>query len=207
MSNLSEIKQRLDRLKQLGKTVQEQLKALKGPEGEALKKKAKKEGTRIGVGVGLSIFGLIFAAVASVYITGVVILLVNIALDRLWLSALIVVGGFMIIGGVIIAIGAAMARSSAKRLSRSKDDITKQMKQAGEQMKTEAEELVKLARSEAEIRQKQVADIAKKAAPAVGVAFLACRLLKRAMKARRENRAILKVIELYEEARAREESS
>jgi hypothetical protein len=178
--------------------MREKLMGLKGPEGEELKKRAKKEGTRLGVGVGLSLFGLMVATLALLYSLAVVILLVNIALDRLWLSALIVVGGFIIIGGGIVAVGAAMANASAKKLSKSTAELKKQVKEASDEMKTEVEEL-----------RKQVAASAKKAAPVAGPAvagsYLVYRLLKRSVKSRREKRKILRVIEMYEDARTEEE--
>jgi len=200
VSNLQEIKQHLDRLTQLGKSMPERVLGLKGPEGEAMKKKAKEEGIRLGIGAGISFFGLIIAAVALIYSLAVIILLVNIALDRLWLSALIVVGGFLIIGGVIVAVGAGMARASVKKLSSTTEDLKKQIKQTAEEMKTEVEGLQK--------QMAEMAESAKKAAPVVGPvaigSYLGYRLLKWAIKSRREKRRILRVIESYEEARARE---
>jgi len=204
MSNLPEIKQRLDRLTLLSGRIKEQLSSLSGPTGDELKKKAKKEGTRIGVGVGVSLFGLMIAAVASLYVLGVIILLVNIALDRLWLSSLIVVGGFLLLGGVVIAIGAGVIHSSAKELSRSTEDMTGEIKKAGEEMKAEIEELQKVARRESEERQKQLTELAnaaKKYSPVIIGALALVRVVRRAMKARKEKRRILKVIKLYDEAR------
>jgi len=200
VSNLDEIKKHVDRLTQLGKSMPARVLGLKGPEGEAMKKKAKEEGTRLGIGVGISLFGLIVASVAVIYSLAVIILLVNIALDRLWLSALIVVGGFLIIGGGIVAGGVAMASAGAKGLSKTTEDIKKQVKDTSDEMKTEVEGL-----------QKQMAVLAgsaKKAAPVYGpvavVSYLGYRLLKRAVRSRREKRRILRVIESYEEAGAEE---
>ena len=200
MNNLQEIKQHLDRLTQLGKSMPERLLGLKGPEGEAMKKKAKEEGIRLGIGAGISFVGLIIAAVALIYCLAVIILLVNIALDRLWLSALIVVGGFLIIGGVLVAVGVGMARASVKKLSSTTEDLKKQIKQTAEEMKTEVEGLQK--------QMAETAGSAKKAAPVVGPvaigSYIGYRLLKWAVKSRGEKRALLRVIESYEEARTRE---
>jgi hypothetical protein len=197
VGNLEEIKKHLDRLTQLGKSMPERALGMKGPEGEERKKKAKEEGTRLGIGVGISFFGLIMAAVALVYSLAAIILLVNIALDKLWLSALIVVGGFLIIGGVLVAVGAGMARASVKKLSSTTKDLKTQIKQTAEEMKTEVEGLKK--------QMAELAGSAKKSAPVAGPvaigSYLAYRLLKRAMKSRREKRRILRVIESYEEAR------
>ncbi len=185
MSNLTEIKQSLGRLAQLRSKIREQFARFSGPEGEEMKKKAKKEGTRMGIGAGISFFGLIVAAVSSVYLLAVIILLVNIALDKLWLSALIVVGGFLLIGVGIIAVGVTIVRTSAKELSETKSDVRKQIKQAGEEMKAEVGELQK---------------IAKIAWPAVVGAYIGYRIIKRKIKSHREKRLILKVIKLEKEA-------
>ena len=210
MNNIAEIKKRLDRLAQLGKKMREQLTGLSGPDRERLKKKVKREGTRVGIGAGVSFFGLAVAAVASVYILAVIILLVNIALDRLWLSALIVVGGSILIGGAIIAIGVGMARRAAKELSRTTQDTTTEMKQIGEEIKTEVLELQKAARKEAEDRKPQIVELvgkAKKAAPVVVAACLIMWGIKRARNSRKQTQAVLRVIELYEEARTQGERS
>ena len=208
MSNIPEIKQRLDRLTQLGNKMREQFARFSGPEGEEMKQKARKEGTRLGIGAGISFFGLMIAAVASVYVLAVVILLVNIAVDKLWLSSLIVVGGFLLIGGTIIAIGAGMAHSSAKELSKSMGDITEQMKQTGKDIKTEVEDLRELAKAEAEEQQRQMKQLiekAKSAAPVAAGVYLGFKFVKRRIRSRKEKRRILRVIELYEEKRTREQ--
>lgn len=202
MSNLTEIRRRLDRLTQLSNSIREQFARLSGPEGQEMKKKAKEEGTKIGIGAGISFFGLMVAAVACVYINAVIILLVNIALDKLWLSALIVVGGFLIIGGVIIAIGAGMISSSSKELSKMTSDVTENIKKASEEMKVEVEELQKVAKQEAEERQKQMAEMmeaAKTVVPVVIGAYIGYRIVKKVVRSRREKKMILKEIKLMED--------
>jgi ABC-type multidrug transport system fused ATPase/permease subunit len=199
VSNLTEIRQRLERLSQLSNRIREQFAKLSGPEGQELKKQAKEEGTRIGIGAGISFFGLLVAAVASVYILAVVILLVNIALDKLWLSALIVVGGFLVIGAIIIAIGAGMISSSSKKLSKMTGEITKEVKQASEEMKVEVEELQKITKQEAEERQKQMMEAAKTVVPVVIGAYIGYRIVKKVVRSRRERKLILKEIKMMED--------
>ena len=201
MSNLTEIRRRLDRLTQLSNSIREQFARLSGPEGQEMKKVAKEEGTKIGIGAGISFFGLLVAAVASVYILAVIILLVNIALDKLWLSALIVVGGFLIIGGLIIAIGAGMISSSSKKLSKMTSEVTDNIKKATEEMKVEVEELQKVAKQEAEERQKQMAEMmeaAKVVVPVAIGAYIGYRIVKRVVRSRKEKRMIMKEIKLIE---------
>jgi ABC-type multidrug transport system fused ATPase/permease subunit len=202
VSNLTEIRRRLERLTQLSNSIREQFARLSGPEGQEMKKKAKEEGTKVGIGAGISFFGLLVAAVACVYINAVIILLVNIALDKLWLSALIVVGGFLIIGGVIIAIGAGLIHSSSKELSKMTSDVTKNIKQAGEEMKVEVEELQKIAKQEAEERQRQMAEMmeaAKTVVPVVIGAYIGYRIVKKVVRSRREKKMIMKEIKLMED--------
>jgi positive regulator of sigma E activity len=191
--------------------MREQFTGLKGPEGEEMKRLVKEGGTRVGIGVGISFAGLMVAAVSLIYSLAVIILLVNIALNRLWLSALIVVGGSLLIGGAAVVIGARMAKSYAKGLSVSTEYFTKQIKITVEEMKTEAEGLQELLKKEAEERQKKMTEMveaAKKAAPTVAPlaagGLVVGWVLKRTMRSRREKRRILKVIEMYEEARIRE---
>lgn len=214
MSNIPEIKGHLDRLTQLSKGMQEQFASLKSPEGEELKKKAKKAGARVGIGAGISIFGVMVATLALLYSLYVVILLVNIALDKLWLSALIVVGGYLIIGCVVIAIGAGMARSSSKELSKSTEELKKMLKETGEAMKAEVDQIQELLKKEAEERQKQMAAMleqakaaAPTAAPVAIIGLLVLRMLKKRRHARKERKALLKVIEMYEEAKASREEA
>jgi uncharacterized membrane-anchored protein YhcB (DUF1043 family) len=208
VSNLPEIKERLDNLTKLSIVLKDQFTGLQNPEGEALKKKAKAQGTRFGIGAGISFFGAMIAALALLYSLAVIILLVNIALDRPWLSALIVVGGFLVIGGVLLGIGAGIAKSSAKELSKTAEDVKKQLKDISNQVKSEVDELQKLLKQETDERQKQMAEMvtsAKKAAPAAAPlaagAYLGFRLIKRRFKSRKERRAILEVVQLYDAVR------
>ena len=212
MSNLTEIKRRVDRLSELGNKMRDNLVRLKGSEGEQLKKRAKEGGTRVEIGAGVSVFGIMLAAVAGLYVLAVIILAVNAALNRPWLSALIVVGGFLIIGGAVAAIGIGVAKAGAKDLSKATKDITDQMKQTGNEMKAEADELQKLMKSEAAERQKQMKDlmgrakaVAPVAAPAAAAFLLLCKWMKKRRKARKERKSILRVIELYESRQAEEE--
>lgn len=190
----------------LGKRMQEQLTRLNKPESEAMKKKAKEQGARMGIGVGISFLGLLIATVASVYILAVIILAVNIALDRLWLSALIVVGGFIIIGCGIIAIGAGIAGKSAKELSKLREDTTNQIKKTGEEIKVEAEGLQVAAKQEAVELKEQLAGPARIAGPATAGVYVGYKLLERMLNRRKEKRMMIKVVRLVDEAREKEKS-
>ncbi len=202
MSNLAEIKERLNRLTELSNRMKEQFGKLTGAEGVGLKRKAKEQGTRVGIGAGVSVLGLGIAWVASLYILMVIILLVDLGLHKPWLSALIVVGAFLLIGVAVVAIGVGVAAPAAKELSKTADEATREMKQAGEEMKAEMAELQALVKKEAGERQKQVSEQAKVIAPAAAGAYVVLWLVKRHMKVRHERRNILRVIETYEESKA-----
>jgi len=198
MSNLPEIKQRMDRLTQLGNKMKGLTQRFKGPEGEALKKRSKKAGTQVGVGAGISFLGFLLAAVASLYVIAVIIFAVDVALNRLWLSSLIVVGGFLIIGCGIVALGIGIAKPGADELKKAKNDATKEIKETGEEIKAELQELKKVSKREAEERQKQVVA----AAPYALAGAVVLKLVHRSLKKRKERRKILKVIEMYDERKA-----
>lgn len=207
MSKILEIQQRLDRVSKLGKKMQELLTSMNKPETEAMKKQAKEHGVKMGIGVGISFLGLLIASVASVYILAVIILLVNIALDRLWLSALIVVGGFIFIGFGIIAAGASLASKSAKELSKVRAETTSQIKQTSEELKAEIAGLQEAAKEEAVELKGQLAGPAKIFAPTGAAAFVGFRVLGRVMSRRREKRMMMKVVRMVDEAREKERQS
>jgi len=193
VSRLADIKQRLQHLSQLGVKMRQQLEKLKGPEGIDLRNKVKGAGTRMGIGAGISLFGLTIIAVASVYIIAVIILLVNIALDRLWLSALIVVFGSIILGAAIAAVGAAIARKAAKDIPKISNEVMQPFKEASEEMKETAQELQVIAKEEAEERQVQMKEMlgqVKKVAPYVIGAYVGYRVIKSVVRSRKTRKRI-----------------
>ncbi len=176
---------------ELGARMREQLERLRGPEGEALRDKAKQAAARMGIGAGITLFGLMVAAVAAMYIVLVMILLVNIALDRLWLSALIVVAGLLIFGGAVAAMGVSIARKGARELPRMGTEAVQPLKETGEEIKAAVEELQDAARREAEERRKQAQELlgeAMKYAPYVIGAYIGYRLIKKAAKAHKKRK-------------------
>jgi ABC-type multidrug transport system fused ATPase/permease subunit len=197
VSKLAELKQRLQHLVEISARMKQQVERLKGPEGIELRKKVKDAGTRVGIGTGISVAGLTILAVASVYIIAVVILLVNIALDRLWLSALIVVAGFLLLGAAIAVIGFGIARKAAKEIPKLGNDVIQPIKDAGEEMKETAQEMQVIARDEAEERQKQMQEIlgqVKKVAPFVIGAYVGYRVVKKVVRSRQTKKKILQEV-------------
>ncbi len=195
MNRVAEIKQRMQHLVELSARMKQQLDKLKGAEGIEMRKKAKEAGTRLGIGAGISAFGLTIIAVASVYIIAVVILLVNIALDRMWLSALIVVAGFLLIGAAVAVIGVTMARKAAKDIPKIGSEVVQELKDASEEMKKTVEEVQAIAKQEADQRQEQMKEMmgqAMKVAPIVIGAYVGYRLVKKVVRNRRTRSRIIR---------------
>lgn len=200
MSRLSEARSHLRHLAGLGAKARVQLAALTGPAGEELKKKVKESGKRIGIGLAVALFGLSVIAVAAVYVIAVVTLLVNIALDQLWLSALVVVCAAFLLGGIIVAVGVGMARKGAREILGPSGEVVEEIKSTGEEIKETLEELQEVARREAEERQQQLHEVmqqVKVVAPYLVGAYIGYRLIKGLVRKRRE-RLIRQIKELEE---------
>ena len=199
MSKLPEIKQRLQHLTGLLAGMRTQLENLKGPQGEEMKKQAKEAGKRIGIGAGISTFGLIVLTGAALYINALLIILFDLFLP-LWAAALIIVLGGLFLGGVVMAIGIGVANRAAKDMQKIGGDVVGQLKQASEEMKKTAEELQALAKEEAEERQKQAQEMLepiKKVVPVLIGAYIGYRVVKKVVKSRRTKKRI--VLEEWEE--------
>lgn len=200
MSRISEARSRLRNLVGLGARMRGQIARLTGPAGEEIKGKVKESAKKIGIGVAIALFGLSVVAVAAVYVIAVVILLVNIALDRLWLSALIVVFGSFVLGGIVVFFGVATARKGAQEIPKVGGEVIEGIKSTGEEIKEAVEDLQEIARQEAEERQKQLQAVmqqAKAVAPYLIGAYVGYRLIRHVAKARRE-RLIRQIKELEE---------
>lgn len=208
---MPEIKERLNRLKALGDKLKGQAEGLKGPEGDQLKKRLKQQGIKIGVGAGTSIAGVVIALIAALYVLYVVILAVDTGLQRPWLSALIVVGGTLLLGGVAIAVGATVARSGATGMPKAVEEAAQPMKKTGEEIKSEAEELQKLTKEEAEERRKQVLELIETIksnvqviAPAAAIGLVVLWRINRRMKVRKARKLAFKILDKYRQKIARE---
>lgn len=180
LSNLKEIKQRIYGLKGLLTGMQERVTGMVKAVAPELQARFKKEGTHLGIGAVLGIIGLTLMAVGALYLVAAIILVVNLALDRLWLSALIVVGAMLVFGGIIAMIGAVMARSGAKKLQQTADlaskGATALAKGTVEEVQKEVVGLQTLVKQEVEDRKRQalelLAQARRVAPPAVAVLFL-----------------------------------
>lgn len=182
MSNLSDMKERLKRMSGLMAKVRGNLSKLGGPEGQELRQQLKQEGKKIGISAGVTIFGAGTILVASMYIIYVLILLLDLALNRLWLSAMLVVLGSFIFGGLLALVGINRIRSSVKRLPATGDGTLLEIKQASEELKKTIEELREIAKREKEERARQLKEAmqgAKTVVPLLAGAYVGYRVLKR----------------------------
>ncbi|OFW59543.1 MAG: hypothetical protein A2V52_01155 [Actinobacteria bacterium RBG_19FT_COMBO_54_7] len=194
VSNFSEIKDRIERISELGMVLKERLAGFSGAEGEALRRQAREQGKQIGVGAGIAAAGAAIVMAASLYIILVIILLLNIALNRLWLSALIVVLGSILFGSVMAFLGVKKMRSSIKDLPKMGDNIMQEIRQASDEIKKTIEELQNIAKREREERQKQVKEAMQKAktvAPYFVGAYAGYRIIKRVVAPRKTKRIVL----------------
>lgn len=191
----------MQHLLHLSARIRSQLTGLRGPEGKAFKEKAKEGAKRMGIGAALALFGVAVVAVAAVYVLAVLILLVDIALDRLWLSALIVVLAAFIFGGALAAVGLGIIRKGAREIPGLGGEFAEEIKGTTEEIKETVGELQEIARQEAEERKKQMQEMmshVKVVAPYVVGAYVAYRVVKGVMRARRAR--LLKLVKELEEA-------
>lgn len=200
MSRISEVKSRVQHLMHLTARIRGQVARLSGPEGKQVKEKAKEGGKRIGIGVAVAIFGASVIAVAAVYILAVLMLVLNIALDRLWLSSLIVVIGAFLFGGAVVAVGVKTIKKGAREMPVVGSEFVEEIKGTTEEMKETVGELQEIARKEAEEKQRQVQEVIRQIKPVLPYlvgAYLGYRVVKGVVKARR--RKLLRMIREMEE--------
>jgi hypothetical protein len=216
LSNLAEIKQRIIGLKKtlagmgdkatstalvvsvvanskpIHTILQERLTSMLKAVSPELQDRFKKEGARLGFGAVAGVFGLMMMAIGALYLLYVLTLVVDLALHRLWLSALIVIGGTIIGGGIVAMIGAVTMRSSAKHLQQAADDASKGATELTEatfaEARKEVKEIQALVKLEVEDRKRQALEllgVARRIAPpAVAVMFLLL-LIRRRRKRRK----------------------
>ena len=196
VSSIAEIRRRIDAIRATLGGMRERVAGMMRSVGPELKEKLKKEGTRLGIGSGLSLFGLMVLAVAAVYLVAALILTLDLALERLWLSALIVVGALFLLGALVAGIGASVARRSARHLQEMAEEANQgasaTVKEMVGEVRGELEGLQELARREAEERRRQVlqvVDTLKRSAPAIVALMVLLALLRRHRRRKRKKRS------------------
>jgi hypothetical protein len=216
LSNLAEIKQRIIGLKKtlagmgdkatstalvvsvvanskpIHTILQERLTSMLKAVSPELQDRFKKEGARLGFGAVAGVFGLMMMAIGALYLLYVLTLVVDLALHRLWLSALIVIGGTIIGGGIVAMIGAVTMRSSAKHLQQAADDASKGATELTEatfaEARKEVKEIQALVKLEVEDRKRQALEllgIARRIAPPAVAVLLFFLLIRRRRKRRK----------------------
>jgi hypothetical protein len=178
--------------------MREQLAKMSGPEGLEMRKKAKELGKRMGIGTGITVFGIFVITGAAMYINALLIILLDLAMP-LWAAALIVVMGMFLFGGAMAAIGVGIARKAAKELPKLGGGTIQSLKDTAEEMKQTVDEMQDVAKKEGEERQKQMQEMVnaiKPVAPYIIGAYVGYRILKRMKRGRRSRRIILEQLEL-----------
>ncbi len=192
MSRLDQIKQHLDRLKQLFSGMKERLRGRVDSLRPELEERLKKEGMRLGIGSGLILFGLAVLGVGAIYLVAALMLTLNLALERLWLSALIVVGALLLLGGLVAAVGASVARSSGKRMKEltegANQNAVAAAREIAEEVQKEVRELQELLQEEAEERRAQALralEALRRLAPALAALLLLFAFIRRRRRRKR----------------------
>lgn len=193
MSDISDIKQSLQRLTELSAGLRGQLERLRGSEKEEALKGLKAAGTRMGIGVGIAVLGLIILLVAVLYINALLIILFDLFLP-LWAAALIIVLGGILLGAAVAAAGALVARKAVKDVPRSGGPVIEDLKATGQELKDALDELqarLKEQKQEQQKKAKEVAEKAKAGAPYVIAAYAGYRVIKGVARSRRRKRLYL----------------
>ncbi len=192
VGNLAEIKRRIDSLKAILAGAKERVAGLAQSMMPEIKEKLKREGTRLGIGSGLSVLGLTVLAAAAVYLVAALILVLDLALERLWLSALIMVAALFLLGGLAAGIGAAVARRSARRMQeiaeKANGEAAAAVKELASEVRGELVTLQELARREAGERRRQALqalETLRRLAPAIIVLLLLLALIRRRRRRKR----------------------
>lgn len=197
MGNLSEIKQRLGRLAELSSRMRGLLTGLRGPEGLALRAKAKEQGKRVGVGAGITTFGVLVMVGAALYINALLIILLDLAMP-LWAAALIVVLGMLLVGAAVAMAGVGIIRKAIKNFPSLGGDAMQSLKEAGDEMKETVEELQTIAKEEAGERQNQLKNVVetiKPMAPYIIGAYIGYRIIKKVVRSRKTRRVVLEELQ------------
>jgi hypothetical protein len=179
VSNLAEMKQRVDNLKELLMGMKDKVTGLVQAVLPELQAVLKKEGKKLGIGSGILLVGLGVMGVAALYLVYALMLVLDLAVKRMWLSALIVVGAMLLGGGFFALVGGIMSYKSARKLQKTAEFTTKGAtelaKSTVEEAQKEVGELQVLAKQEVDVRKRQaleLLDMAKRFAPAAIGMFL-----------------------------------
>lgn len=219
MSNLKEIKQHIIKLKDIliempDKAVTMIMAAalavstqgftmVKGAVPELIDR-FKKSGRNFIIGGVIGGIGLAVLGVASLFLVWALILLLDKAIEELWLSAIIVAGAMLLGGGFFAMVGLATAWSSARKIQKAvdqtgKDAATQAIATVGD-ITVEVTELQTLGLREFKKRKRQVLDylnIFYRLIP-LGVAFLlfASLVIRHRWKKRSKKKALRAPVEV-----------
>ncbi len=181
---MKEIAGKIKFIKQAATDLLAQAKSEKGVIAASL----KKELSRVGITVGVAVCGLLFLALGALLLIPLIILLIDLAVDRPWLSTLIVMGGLFVMGGGMAAYGLTRIKKIKKIIPEGLSKFLKEdpagakIEKQAMQIKQAADELKVTLQADKEARKakaKAASGTLKKAAPAILLSLVALKLLRR----------------------------
>lgn len=196
MSDMSDVKQGLQRLTELSAKLRGQLERLKGTELEEMRKGFKAAGTRFGIGVAVAVLGVVVLLVSALYINALLIILFDLFLP-LWAAALIIVLGGFLLGAAIAGAGALVARNAIKGMPKAGGPVLEEIKATGQELKQALDELqarIKEQREQQQQKMKETAEQVKKVAPALIAGYIGYRGIKGIVRSRRLKRMYLEEV-------------
>lgn len=183
-------KEIVGKIKFIKQSATELLATAKG-EKEVIVESLKKEMTQVGLIIGMLVGGLLFLALGALLLIPLIILLIDLAVHRPWLSTLIVMVGLFAMGGGMAAYGIGKLKKIKKIVPESMSKFMKETpagtkieKQAVE-IKQAADELKVAMQADMEARKvkaQAASENLKKAAPAILLGLVALKLLRRKKK-------------------------
>ncbi len=183
-------KEIVGKIKFIKQTATDLLAQAKGQK-EVIAGSLKKEIAQVGMIIGTAIGGLLFLALGALLLIPFIILLIDLAVHRPWLSTLIVMVGLFVVGGGLAAYGLTRIKKITKIVP---EGLSKYLKEDPEgakiekqamQIKQAADELKVTMQADMEARKvkaKEATENLKKAAPAILISLVALKLLRHKKK-------------------------
>ncbi|MHB8780111.1 MAG: phage holin family protein [Candidatus Geothermincolia bacterium] len=187
MDGTKEIASKIKFIKESVSDLVSQVKA----EKEVIASSFKKEMGQIVLIIGALVGGLVLLAMAGLIFPFFLILLTDLVIEKLWLSTLLVLLGYAVLGGALAAIGATKLKKLAKIVPEGFRNFLKEDPQGAKierqamQIKTAADEVRAALLADIEAKKakaKVMSENLKKAAPAIVMGLVGMRILRRKKK-------------------------
>jgi hypothetical protein len=160
-------------------------------EKEVLANSFKKEMKQVGLIIGALVAGLVLLAMAGLIFPFFLILIIDLAIEELWVSTLIVLLGYAMLGGALAAFGAVRLKKLAKIVPEGFKKFLKedpegakierqamQIKQAADEVKLALQADLEAKKAKAQMMSQNL----KKAAPGIVMGIVALKVLRRKKK-------------------------